>query len=172
MRFNVMVFLTTLRTAESFSPRSRILSPPAQHYPYTRNRPLESAEMIAKAADEGPVEIVKEDGVKRKNRDNDDEPPTKKVKVGDTIDGHSYPRQNKTTEREELKSKDRSDYEETAKMVRLGESDVGHSDSGHEKSREREGENRDGRLKSFYKHERQRAELGLSAKKVRQQRWS
>ena len=137
-----------------------------------RNRPLESAEMIAKAADEGPVEIVKEDGVKRKNRDNDDEPPTKKVKVGDTIDGHSYPRQNKTTEREELKSKDRSDYEETAKMVRLGESDVGRSDSGHEKSREREGENKDGGLKSFSKHERQRAELGLSAKEVRQQRWS
>ena len=46
-----------------------------------RNRPLESAEMIAKAADEGPVEIVKEDGGKRKGREEDEEPPAKKVRV-------------------------------------------------------------------------------------------
>jgi len=138
-----------------------------------RNRPLESAEMIAKAADEGPVEIVKEDGVKRKNRDNDEEPPTKKVKVGDNIDGDSYPRHYKTTEREELKRKDRSDCEESsAKKVRLGESDVGRSYSGREKSRQREGENKKEGLESFSKHERQKDELGLSAKEVRQQRWS
>jgi len=46
-----------------------------------RNRPLESAEKIAKAADEGPVEIVKDEGGKRKGREEDDEPPTKRIKV-------------------------------------------------------------------------------------------
>ena len=46
-----------------------------------RNRPLESAEMIAKAADEGPVEIVRDEEGKRKGRDDDFEPPSKKFKV-------------------------------------------------------------------------------------------
>merc|ERR1719348_1615383 len=98
-----------------------------------RNRPLESAEMIAKAADEGPVEIVKDDGVKRKNRNNEEEPPAKKVRLGDSAVGRCY--------------------------------------LGREKSREREGENKEEVLKSFSKHERQKEE-GLSAKEVRQQRWS
>jgi len=47
-----------------------------------RNRPLESAEKIAQAADEGPVEIEREEG-KRKGRDEDEEPPAKKTRVDD-----------------------------------------------------------------------------------------
>ena len=41
-----------------------------------RNRPLESAEKIAKAEDEGLVEIEREE-VKRKGSDEYDEPPAK-----------------------------------------------------------------------------------------------
>ena len=43
---------------------------------------LESAEKIAKAADDGPVEIERED-MKREGRDEDDEAPAKKIRVGE-----------------------------------------------------------------------------------------
>jgi len=67
-----------------------------------RNRPLESAEKIAKAADEGPVEIVKDDGGKRKDREEHDEPPSKKLKVRESSvgDGRKYPRHERSWSRE------------------------------------------------------------------------
>ena len=49
-----------------------------------RNRPLESAEKIAKAGDEGLVEIEREE-VKRKGSDEYDEPPAKKMRVGEEV---------------------------------------------------------------------------------------
>merc|ERR1711936_377140 len=78
-----------------------------------RNRPLESAEMIAKAADEGPVEIVKEDGGKRKGREEDEEPPAKKVRVersygkggSDKYSGHEKERRSWEKDRYEGGSK-------------------------------------------------------------------
>merc|ERR1711909_150646 len=67
-----------------------------------RNRPLESAEIIAKAADDGPVEIVKDDGGKRKDREEDDEPPTKKIKLRESSvgDRRKYPRPENSRSRE------------------------------------------------------------------------
>merc|ERR1719318_715412 len=49
-----------------------------------RNRPLESAEKIAQAADEGLVEIEREEG-KRKGRGEDEEPPAKKTRVDEGL---------------------------------------------------------------------------------------
>merc|ERR1719427_790748 len=49
-----------------------------------RNRPLESAEMIAKAADGGPVEIVREDDDEGKRKGTGgEEPPAKKRRLGE-----------------------------------------------------------------------------------------
>ena len=49
-----------------------------------RNRPLESAEKIAKAGDEGLVDIEREE-VKRKGSDEYDEPPAKRMRVGEEV---------------------------------------------------------------------------------------
>ena len=52
-----------------------------------RNRPLESAEMIAKAADVGVVEIVRDvDEVGKRKWAEEDEPPAKKMRMENTQD--------------------------------------------------------------------------------------
>jgi len=117
----------------------------------SRNRPLESAEMIAKAADEGPVEIVKDEGGKRKGREEDEEPPAKKVRVershgkggDDRYSRHERERRSWESER----------YEEGyAQERRSWESD---------------------RYDVGYEHERRMdQDERLSAKEKRQQRWS
>ena len=71
-----------------------------------RNRPLDSAEKIAKAADEGPVEIEREE-IKRKGTDEDDEPPAKKKRVeeGSMI----YEREKRFSKVEEKRNDDNED---------------------------------------------------------------
>jgi len=72
-----------------------------------RNRPMESAEKIAEAADEGLVEIEREE-VKRKGRDEDDEPPTKKPRVEEegSMRGRGDERFSKVVERRNYDDED------------------------------------------------------------------
>ena len=114
-----------------------------------RNRPLESAEMIAKAADGGPVEIVREedDEGKRKGTGGE-EPPAKKRRVGEE---NYRGKEEKGGLNEPL----------AIKWRKVGEDDDRRTDGveGHSRLEERvdEGEG---------------CHDGMSAKERRQQRWS
>jgi len=73
-----------------------------------RNRPLESAEMIAKAADVGVVEIVRveDEAGKRKVREEEEPPATKKMRMDDKRErmketGGSYSRSGDTNKDDE-----------------------------------------------------------------------
>ena len=133
----------------------------------SRNRPLESAEMIAKAADEGPVEIVKEDREKRKGREEDDEPPSKKVRVEESQvhvkvrgDGGKYSRHERESEKREEKG-----YKHER---RSRESDKNEEEYKHE-GRSWESD----KFEESSKQERRKdKDEGMSAKEKRQQRWS
>jgi len=149
----------------------------------SRNRPLESAEMIAKAADEGPVEIVKEDREKRKGREEDDEPPSKKVRVEESQvhvkvrgDGGKYSRHERESEKREEKgykherrSRESDKYEEENKHERRSkESEKNEEEYKHE-GRSWESD----KFVESSKQERKRdKDEGMSAKEKRQQRWS
>ena len=153
----------------------------------SRNRPLESAERIAKAADEGPVEIVKEDGQKRKGRE-DDEPPAKKYRVEesnvrDRDDNIKYSRH----ERERSSRESDKYYEEEGyEHKRSRESDKYYDEEGYEHERtSRDSDKYDegfehgrrslntDKCEEGYNQERRRdQDERMSAKEKRQQRWS